>query len=239
MDSQHCFISRLLGCRAAGTMPIIAEIKAFAPTHGDLLRHRPVEDIAQWYESAGMACVSVVTGRWFGGSPALLERVARATTLPVMCKDFIVSRTAIKRSKALGAAAVLLTKKFVSVDVLRMLAECALSLGLTPFIEVASAGEMQGLKLDREAILAVNNRNISIKETDAGDITTSLSLLDVARTTGAGAVVSASAITTVDEAKQLLNAGFDGLLIGTAFLRAPDLRAILDVFRAALLDVKG
>jgi indole-3-glycerol phosphate synthase len=98
---------------------------------------------------------------------------------------------------------------------------------------------MQGLRIDSEAILAVSNRNISIKETDEGDITTSLSLLDAARTTGAGAVVSASAITTADEANQLLNAGFDGLLIGTAFLRAPDLREILDVFRASLLGVNG
>ena len=89
MDSKHHFLSRLLGCRAAGAIPVIAEIKAYTPTHGDLLRHRPVEDIAQQYERAGMACVSVVTGQWFGGSLALLERVASATSLPVLCKDFI------------------------------------------------------------------------------------------------------------------------------------------------------
>ena len=239
MHSKHHFFNRLLGCRAAGAIPVIAEIKAYTPTAGDLLRHRPVEDIAQQYERAGMACVSVVTGQWFGGSPALLDRVARATSLPVLHKDFIASRSVIERSKELGAAAVLLTKKLVSADVLKKLAECALSLGLTPFIEVGSAAEMQGLRIDSEAILAVSNRNISIKETDEGDITTSLSLLDAARTTGAGAVVSASAITTADEANQLLNAGFDGLLIGTAFLRAPDLREILDVFRASLLGVNG
>ena len=219
-------------------MPVIAEIKAYTPTEGDLLRHRPVEEIVQQYERAGVACLSVVTGRWFGGSPALLDRVARATSLPVLCKDFIVSRSAIERSRDLGAAAVLLTRKLVNVSLLKALAECALSLGLTPFIEVGSAGELQGLRIDGEAILAVSNRDIGVKETDGGNITTSLSLLEAARVTGAGAVVSASAITTADEAAQLLNAGFDGLLIGTAFLRAPDLPGFLDGFRAALLGVK-
>ena len=211
-------------------MPVIAEIKAYTPTEGDLLRHRPVEEIVQQYERAGVACLSVVTGH--------LDRVARATSLPVLCKDFIVSRSAIERSRDLGAAAVLLTRKLVNVSLLKALAECALSLGLTPFIEVSSAGELQGLRIDGEAILAVSNRDIGVKETDGGNITTSLSLLEAARVTGAGAVVSASAITTADEAAQLLNAGFDGLLIGTAFLRAPDLPGFLDGFRAALLGVK-
>lgn len=237
MHSKHHFINRLVGSRAAGTLPVIAEIKAFTPVSGDLLRHRPVEDIAHHYETAGMACMSVVTGPWFGGSPELLERAARATSLPILRKDFIISRSAIERSRDLQAAAVLLTRKLVSADVLRKLADYALSLGMTPFIEVGSASEMQGLTIDSEAILAVNNRDISTRETDAGDISTSLSLLGAARATGAGAVVSASAIATADEAKQLLDAGYDGLLIGTAFLKAPNLADILTVFRASVLGV--
>lgn len=237
MHSKHHFINRLVGSRAAGTLPVIAEIKAFTPVSGDLLRHRPVEDIAHHYETAGMACMSVVTGPWFGGSPELLEGAARATSLPILRKDFIISRSAIERSRDLQAAAVLLTRKLISADVLRKLADYALSLGMTPFIEVGSASEMQGLTIDNEAILAVNNRDISTRETDAGDISTSLSLLGAARSTGAGAVVSASAIATADEAKQLLDAGYDGLLIGTAFLKAPNLADILTVFRASVLGV--
>ena len=236
MDSKQHFLTRLIGARASGNLPVIAEIKAYTPAAGDLLRQRPAEEIAEQYQRAGMACLSVVTGQWFGGSPALLERVASATALPILRKDFIASRSAIERSKALGAAAVLLTKKLVTATVLKRLAEYALVLGLTPFIEVGSASELQGLKLDHDVILAVNNRNISVKETDAGDIVTSLSLLDAARTSGAGAVVSASAINSAGEARQLLDAGFDGLLIGTALLRASDLGEALAVFRALLLD---
>lgn len=237
MHGKHHFLNRLVGSRAAGTLPVIAEIKAFTPVSGDLLRHRPVEDIALLYETAGMACMSVVTGPWFGGSPEVLERAARATSLPILRKDFIVSRSAIERSRDLQAAAVLLTRKLVSADTLRKLADCALSLGMTPFIEVGSASEIHELTIDNEAILAVNNRDISTRESDAGDISISLSLLDAARATGAGAVVSASAIATADEAKGLLDAGYDGLLIGTAFLKATNLADVLALFRASMLGV--
>jgi indole-3-glycerol phosphate synthase len=119
MHSKQHFIDRLVGSRATGTLPVIAELKAFTPVSGDLLRHRQVEDIALHYERAGMACISVVTGQWFGGSPELLERAARATSLPILRKDFIISRSAIERSKGLQAAAVLLTRKLISADVLK------------------------------------------------------------------------------------------------------------------------
>jgi len=233
MDSKRVFLGRLLACRAAG-IPAIAEVKAHTPTAGDLLRGRPVEDIARQYEKAGMACISVVTGRWFGGSPVLLARVAKVTSLPILQKDFVVSRSAIDRSQQLGASAVLLTRKLVSADIFEKLVRHAISRGLTPFIEVGSAIELRGLHLDVDAIIAVNNRDIRLKETDGGTVATSLGLLDAARATGAGAIVSASGIATAGEARQVLDAGFDGLLIGSAFLQAANLGEVLAAFGAAL-----
>lgn len=238
MDSNNCFITNLLQCRVKGKMPVIAEIKVYTPKNGDLLRDRAVEAIAKCYQGSGMACLSVVTGRWFRGSLDLLERVASTTSLPILRKDFIVSLSSIDRSKQLGASAVLLTKQLLDDTRLKQLSEYALTLGLTPFIEVSEASELDGLKLDQESVLAVCNRDISTQETDDGDISKSLRLLAAARTTGAGAIVSASAIANPAEARQLLVSGFDGLLIGTGLLKAPDLGDILDDFKNSLLNVK-
>lgn len=235
MDNNHQFINHLLECQSAGTMPVIAEIKAQTPSSGDLLRGRSIEEIALQYEHVGATCISVVTGRWFGGTTAYLTRAVKVSSLPILRKDFIVSRSEIKRSKQLGAAAVLLTKQLINKDQLEALSNYALSIGLTPFIEVGSAKEILDLKVDSKAILAICNRDISVKETDDGNITTSLSLLGAARTCGAGAVVSASAISTAEEAKQLIDAGFDGLLIGSAFLQSHDLLGTLNNYREALL----
>jgi indole-3-glycerol phosphate synthase len=234
MHNKHSFINDLIACDEQGKLPIIAEIKASTPQYPDLLRQRSVTHIAEQYQMARVACVSVVTGKWFGGSTGLLEQVALATSLPILRKDFIVSCSAIDHSKKLGANAVLLTKKLVTVKTLSKLVDYALSLGITPFVEVDSAEELSELQLDDRAVLAVCNRDIRTKETDNGNVSKSLSLLEQAHLTGAGIIVSASAISNANEAKELIDAGFDGLLIGTAFLQATDLSKSLNQFSKTL-----
>jgi indole-3-glycerol phosphate synthase len=216
-------------------MPVIAELKPRTPAAGDLLRGRKGEDVVRSYEQSGAACLSVVTGPWFGGSAALLARIARITTLPILRKDFLPTRAALARSQDLGAAAVLLTRQLVTLESLRALVEYALSIELTPFIEVASAQEVAELYLDRRVIIAVNNKDIARQESFGEGIARSLRLLERARATGAGAVVSASAIESPCAARQLIDAGFDGLLVGTAFLAAPDLDQRLQEFCSALV----
>ncbi len=235
---SNYFLQRLHQCSERGTVPVVAELKVYTPKSGDLLRDRTVETIAEFYENSGMACMSVVTGHWFKGSPQLLQRVSKVTGLPLLRKDFIVSRPGLERSKELGASAVLLTKQLMDDGVLNRLADTALSLGLTPFIEVGSADEIAGLRVDQDAILAICNRDIKTRETDDGDITKSLDLLAAAKTTGTGMVVSASAISNNNQAKLLLQAGFDALLIGTAFLQASDLGQVLHDFHVSLCNIK-
>ncbi len=228
------FLESLRQSRCNGTVPVIAEIKVHTPKNGDLLRDRTVESVAEMYERSGMACLSVVTGHWFKGSPQLLSQVSEVTRLPILRKDFIVTRSGLEHSKELGASAVLLTKQLIDGSVLNKLSDYALSMGLTPFIEVGSAEEIAEIHIDQEAILAVCNRNIKTRETDDGDINKSLELLAAAKSTGAGLIVSASAIENSDQAKRLIESGYDGLLIGTAFLQAPDLARMLNEFCAAL-----
>ena len=234
MNNSSGFINALSTCRDQNKLPIIAEIKASTPQHPDLLRQRSVGSIAKQYEKSGVACISVVTGKWFGGSTDLLEQVASSTSLPILRKDFIISCSAIDLSKQLGASAVLLTRKLVELKTLKRLTDHALSIGLTPFVEIDSVSELADLKLNEHTILAICNRDIRTKETDNGDISKSLSLLKKARESGTALIVSASAINDAQEAKQLIAAGFDGLLIGTTFLQAEDLGDSLALFSDTL-----
>ena len=228
------FLECLLESRLKATLPVIAEIKLYTPKNGDLLKDRTVEYVASCYERSGMACLSVVTGHWFKGSLPLLKQVSAVTRLPILRKDFIVTRSGLELSKTLGASAVLLTKQLIDSRVLNKLADYALTLGMTPFIEVGTAEEISELRVDQEMILAVCNRDIKTRETDEGGIDKSLMLLAAAKSSGAGLVVSASAIENSSQAKLLLDAGYDGLLIGTAFLQATDLTVELEKFRDGL-----
>lgn len=215
------FIDALLGA----SLPLIAEIKPRSAQGEDLLRGRSVAEIVSRYLAIGAPCLSVVTGSWFGGDPALLRQVARHAGRPVLRKDFITREAQLVETRDMGAAAVLLTAAILPRPALRRLASASLELGLTPFIEVASVAELDGLVLDADCIVAVNNKDIRRRETDPGDIGRSLDLLPAVRSTGTACPVSASGIGDAATAACLLGAGFKGLLVGSALLRAADLRA--------------
>ncbi|MFH9015689.1 indole-3-glycerol-phosphate synthase [Streptomyces sp. NPDC017943] len=205
----------------AAPRPVVMEVKRRDADGTDLLGARSVSELVAAYEKAGAPCVSVVTGRWFGGSEALLEEVAAATRLPLLRKDFLTSRRQLERSRELGASAVLLTVRLLPRGVLARLVDHALDLALTPFVEVADAAEAAAVPRADRCVVAVNNKDITTRERLPGDLDRSSTLLPAVRATGTRCAVSASGITDPTDAARLLDAGFQGLLVGTGLLRAP------------------
>lgn len=233
----HSFIHALRHGRTPAHVPVIAEIKLHSEKEGRLMQASDVPARVAQYEAGGAACISVVTGHWFGGSLALLEQVRGLTKLPLLRKDFIVSVAALDASRDAGADAVLLTRRLLSVATLQQLAEAALARGLTPFIEVSNPGEAAYTPLPAGCVLAVTNRDIRRRETDDGDFTHSLALAAQVRAMGAAALVSVSGIRNAGEVRALVDAGYDAVLVGTALLRAPDAAAWLARVSAALQPV--
>jgi indole-3-glycerol phosphate synthase len=208
------FVSAVLD---AGT-PVIAEIKPRSGDGDDLLRGRGPAEIARTYRDAGAACLSVVTGRWFGGRLDLLRTVASETGLPVLQKDFITRESQLATASELGAAAVLLTAQLLPVASLRRLVECALLLGVTPFVEVTGEAEIAAVPHAQDCVIAVNNKDIRLRECDDGEPGRSLRLLPAVLASGTSCPVSASGIDTPRQAAGLLAVGYAGLLVGTALL---------------------
>jgi indole-3-glycerol phosphate synthase len=212
------------GVRRAVT-PVIMEIKRLDPHGADLLGSRSFADVVAGYEAAGAGCLSVVTGKWFGGTSAMLGEVARLTDLPLLQKDFITGEAHLTRAKELGASAVLLTAQLLPTSALRRLIEGSLRCGLTPFVEVVTEAETEAVIHAQDCVIAVNNKAIRARERGPGNVERSLSLLGAVRQTGTRCPVSASGIEEPEAAARLIAAGFEGLLIGTALLRARSLQA--------------
>ncbi|MDS1272461.1 indole-3-glycerol-phosphate synthase [Lipingzhangella sp. LS1_29] len=211
----HRFIDALL----SADIPVIAEIKARSSEGGDLLAHRSPQDIAARYDRAGAPCLSVVTGRWFGGGPQLLRDVAAATERPILRKDFITRRKHITESVELGASAVLVTAGLLPKATLPSLVSACLGSGLTPFVEVTEQAEVDLVPHPDKCVIAVNNKNIRNRERGGGELDRSLGLLPSLIATGTPCPVSASAIDSPATAARVLDAGFAGLLVGTALMR--------------------
>ncbi|WP_299437792.1 hypothetical protein [uncultured Rhodospira sp.] len=215
-ETRGVFIETLL----SSSSRVIAEIKARTSDGTDLLRGRSVQDLVLAYQSAGAACLSVVTGAWFGGTEDLLDEAVRDARVPVLKKDFITRADQIRSAADRGAAAVLLTAKLLPGRALPKLVEAALEAGVTPFVEVSTEAEIERLTLGPNGIIAVNNKDIEQRERGAATLERSLALLSLLRRTGTCCPVSASGLDTPDDAARMLEAGYEGLLVGTGLLRA-------------------
>lgn len=221
MPERQNWLERIAEVKATNHIPVIAEIKPSSPGAGELLGQRSIPDIVKDYVNGGAACISVVTGRWFGGNLDLLALVAQQTSLPLLRKDLIVNLDQIKKSIDYGANAVLLTKKVLQKSHLEKMIDLCISLNVTSFIEVASAEEIDSLPINPGVIIGIANRDIAQKEMDVDSGLQSVALINSAKHK-AGAIISASGIRNQHEANMLFDAGFDGLLVGTSLLQAQD-----------------
>ena len=132
------FTSALL----AGRLPIIMEVKRSDGEGAELMGERTIAEIVGQYVAAGAPCISVVTGRWFGGDDDMLREVAALTDRPLLKKDFITREKQIVAAKEMGASAILLTAKILPAKTFQHLIELALGHELTPFVEVVDQAEL-------------------------------------------------------------------------------------------------
>lgn len=215
-------VSAFAAALRAAPRPIVMEIKRQAGDGTDLFAGRGVAELVAAYEASGAPCLSVVTGRWFGGSADLLRDVLAHTDRPVLQKDFLIRRSQLARAGRLGVSAVLLTARVLPRAALAELTEDALELGLTPFVEVADEAEAAAVHLGEHCVVAVNNKDITDRERGATTVDRSQRLLSAVAGTGTTCAVSASGISRPDDAAGLLDLGYAGLLVGTGLLTAAD-----------------
>lgn len=214
------FIDALLSAHR----PVIMEIKK-SDGHGeDLFRRRSLSEIVSEYHRADAPCLSVVTGRWFGGTHEMLRDVARLTNLPILRKDFIATESQIVHAKDMGASAVLLTARILPRSVFQRLITTTLRRGLTPFVEAVDEPELEAVIHGQECVVAINNKDIRDHECGHADIDRSLALLEPALRTGTPCPVSASGIHEPEVAARLIDSGFKGVLVGTGLLRTASVR---------------
>ncbi|NLX98407.1 MAG: indole-3-glycerol-phosphate synthase [Rhodopirellula sp.] len=234
-EGHRGFSAALKAARAAGRAPLIGEIKCRSPKEGDLLAGRDPVALAATMQSAGAACISVVTeSEHFGGSPELLAAVAAAVSVPVLRKDFITDARGVRRTRDLGASCMLLMLAVLDWPELVELHHEAHRLGLETLVEVHDETELRrALALDLD-LLGINNRDIRALETDNGTVANTLRLLRLVPPEVSA--ISESAISTADEARSVLNAGALGVLIGTSILRAPDTASRVAYLSQALPD---
>ena len=202
------------GLAAEGRFNVIAECKRRSPARGVLRADYQPARIAREYADAGAAAVSVLTEpTFFDGKLSDLAAVRAATGLPLLRKDFIVSRYQLAEARAAGADAVLLIVAALDESRLRRLHDAAAEYGLAVLVEVHDAAEL-ARALDAGArIVGVNNRNL---RTLAVDIDASRALID--RIPAATVAVAESGLRSSADLVELRRAGYGAFLIGESLI---------------------
>ena len=203
---------------AADRINIIAECKRRSPSRGVLCRNYDPVVVAQSYERAGAAALSVLTEpTFFDGALAHLAAVREAVSLPLLRKDFIVDSYQLLEARANGADAVLLIVAALSNVALERLSREARALGLAALVEVHDADEV-GRALDAgAAIVGVNNRNLRTLQVDIR-----ASELAAARIPADVTAVSESGLRTAADLEHMQELGYRAFLIGERFMTAAD-----------------
>ena len=208
-------------------LSFICEVKKASPSKGVIAEDFPYLEIARAYEEAGASALSVLTEPTrFLGKDEYLQEIAGAVKLAVLRKDFTVDEDIIDQAKVLGASAVLLICSLLSAGQLKEYLEKARGLGLSALVEAHTSQEVEmGLEAGAR-IIGVNNRNL---KDFTVDLENSLRLRPMVPPSVG--FVSESGIRSAQDLKRLYENGTDGVLIGEAFMRASDKKALLTAFR--------
>jgi len=200
---------------SASTMGIIAEHKRRSPSKPTINNSVQVQDVAKGYETAGVSGMSVLTDtNFFGGSLDDLVLARKATSFPLLRKEFIVDLYQIYEAKAYGADAILLIAACLTKSELKEFSALAKSLQLDVLLEVHNEEEInKSLHLTVD-MLGVNNRNLKTFQTS---IEISKQLADLIPNDFVK--VSESGISSVEAISELKQYGYQGFLIGETFMR--------------------
>ena len=220
---MSAFLDALRARAGAGFVPVIPDLKMISPAEGPLFARGDPAEAALALVKAGAPVLSVVTEeKHFGGSLALLRRIAEAAGVPVLRKDFLQSAADVEVSAAWGASAVLLICSILDPGELREYRELCDELGLSALVEAHDEEEIR-TALDAGArIIGVNNRNLKDFTVDTENSRRLRSLIP-----GDVLFVSESGVRDAGDVEKLREIGVDAVLVGEALMRAKDKRQML------------
>lgn len=216
--------NRIIECQ---NIPIITEIKYASPSKGVLADPMKVtvESIAQVMQNSGATGISVLSQPFlFNGSITNVYKARRASTLPILMKDIVVSEIQLKAAKKAGADYILLIKTIFDMNLtestLETIIERARKIGLGVILETHTTDEFKeamvmNKKYKQQNLIGINNRNLDNLEIS---LDTTKNILAENPKSG-NVIISESGIHKGSDIAKLLAAGADAFLVGTSLMQ--------------------
>jgi indole-3-glycerol phosphate synthase len=208
---------------------LIAEIKFASPSEGIIREKTDARSVALLYEEAGAAAISLLTDtRFFGGDLSNLPRVKRATSLPIVRKDFIIDEIQVRESFLRGGDAILLISHVLSRQKLKTLIRMCRSLGMAALTEVHDQDDLNKALACGADIIGINNRDLDTFEVDLSTTLRLASLVPPGHI-----IVSESGIKTGNDVGVVKRVGVQAILVGSSLMKSEDMgKTVRDLIQA-------
>ncbi|QIO08329.1 indole-3-glycerol phosphate synthase TrpC [Acinetobacter lanii] len=197
---------------------VIAEIKKASPSKGVIRENFNPAEIAEQYQSAGAACLSVLTDvDFFQGADENIQIARSHCDLPALRKDFLIDPYGVIEARALHADCVLLIVACLSNQQLEEMSQTAFEHNLDVLVEVHDEAELErALRLNERCLLGVNNRNLKTFDVDLNTSLRLKKLLDPTRL-----LVTESGIATPEDVQMMQQNDIHAFLVGESFMKQP------------------
>ncbi len=202
------------------TLRVIAEIKRASPSRGVIRANFDPAAIARSYEAGDASALSVLTDeKFFQGSLDCLVQARKASSLPILRKEFMIDPYQVYEARAAGADCILLIAGLLPWSKLARLRNLAKKLSLDVLLEVHHAEEIVPALAIKPDALGINNRNLW-SENLKTDLSQTELLMD--RVPPRQTLVSESGIRDRYDVERLKLLGVDAILVGEHLMRERD-----------------
>ena len=216
---------------------LICELKLRSPSMGTIREERDPISLVREMEHAGADAISIITDPDnFSGSIYYLAGASRATSLPILMKDFIISEDQIEAAYRAGASAILLiypafSRGYAELG-LRDAIKLAHDMGLEVLLESYTADDFKAsLRYDVD-LLGVNSRNL-----DTLDLSIERAYEMIAMLGGRDdRIVLESGITSASQIRRFAELGVSKFLVGTSIMQSRSIASKIKELKGASGD---
>ena len=202
---------------------IISEVKKASPSKGVIREDFDPLAIAQGYERGGANAISVLTEpHFFQGDLEYLAGIRRYVSIPLLRKDFIVSKYQLLEALVYGADFVLLIAAALSRKDLKELLNYSRHLGMEPLVEVHDKADLTKAIYAGADIIGINHRNLQTFEMNMNLCYDLIPLIPNGKV-----IVAESGIYEHGQLEDLNKAGVDAFLVGESLMRQDDVESAL------------
>ncbi len=213
---------------------VITEVKAASPSRGTIRERFDPEKVARAMENGGATGISVLTEpKHFSGSLSYLEKIRKATKLPILMKDIIINPIQLETASRIGANAVLLIealfeREYCECNIDEMISQ-AHARNLEVLLETHNENEFQSAVNSDADLIGINNRDLRTLKVDIRITERILKRYG----THEKSVVSESGVMTPADLLFLRRCGAQAFLIGSAIMMAGNIEKKVKEFVTA------